>query len=113
MAVAAIALVIVIQNELVNAEARPRVAVVNNTTKGSIGMAFGPQSQQIEFGSHSLVIDSEDRKVRVFSDLAAPEYESSRDWREVSEKLHELGVRELSEVPSENSDSVLCAEGAY
>jgi hypothetical protein len=86
---------------------------VRNTTKGSIRMAFGPQSQHIDFGSHSLIIDSEDRKVRIFSDLDTPEYQSSRDWRDVSEKLHELGVRDLSEVPSENRDSVLCAEGAY
>ena len=76
-------------------------------------MSFGPQSEQIEYGSHCLVIDSEDRKVRIFSDLDTPEYQSSRDWRDVSEKLHELGVRELSENPAESRDGVLCAEGAY
>jgi hypothetical protein len=76
-------------------------------------MSFGSQSQQIEFGSHSLVIDGMDRKVRVFSDLDTPKHEFSRDWQGVSEKLSELGVRELSELPSENRDSVTCAEGEY
>jgi hypothetical protein len=74
---------------------------------------FGPDSTQVDYGSHRLVIDAEGRKVRVFSDLDVPEVESSRDWREVQEKLSELGVRTLSEVPSEQSGSVLCAEGSY
>jgi hypothetical protein len=96
----------------VNLGPASHVTVRINETKGS-GTMFGPDSQQIEYGSHSLVIDTESRKVRVFSDLDAPEFQSSRDWRGVSEKLSELGVRELSEVPSENRDGVLCAEGAY
>ena len=74
---------------------------------------FGPDSTQVDYGSHTLVIDAEGRKVRVFSDLDVPEVESSRDWREVQEKLSELGVRTLSEVPSEQSGSVLCAEGSF
>ena len=74
---------------------------------------FGPDSTQVDYGSHRLVIDAEGRKVRVFSDLDVPEVESSRDWREVQEKLSELGVRTLSEVPSEQPGSVLCAEGSF
>ncbi len=74
---------------------------------------FSPDSKQIEYGTHTLVIDSADRKVRVFSDLDAPEIEASRDWRDVQEKLSELGVKTLIEVPEERSDSVLCAEGAF
>ena len=74
---------------------------------------FTPDSRQIEYGTHTLVIDPEDRKVRVFSDLDAPESVSSRDWREVQEKLSELGVRTLIEVPEEQSGSMLCAEGAF
>ncbi len=62
-------------------------------------MSFGPQSEQIEYGSHSLVIDTEDRKVRVFSSMDTPEAESTRDWEGVSGKLQELGVKALSEVP--------------
>jgi hypothetical protein len=97
---------------LVNRDPPSHVTVTIKKTKGSATM-FGPDSQQIEYGSHSLVIDAEDRRVRVFSDLDAPEFQSSRDWRGVCEKLSELGVRELSEVPSENRDGVLCAEGVY
>ena len=29
---------------------------------------FGPDSMQVDYGSHTLVIDAEGRKVRVFSD---------------------------------------------
>jgi hypothetical protein len=74
---------------------------------------FGPDSMQVDYGSHTLVIDAEDRKVRVFSDLDALEVESSRDWREVQEKLSELGVRTLNAVPAERSGSMLCAEGSF
>jgi hypothetical protein len=49
----------------------------------------------------------------VFSDLDVPDIESSRDWREVQEKLSELGVRTLSEVRSEQPGSVLCAESSF
>jgi hypothetical protein len=96
----------------VNRDPASHVTVTINNNKGS-GIMFGPDSTQVEYGSHTLVIDAEDRKVRVFSDLDAPESESSRDWRDVSEKLSELGVRTLSEVPAEQSGNVLCAEGAY
>ena len=34
---------------------------------------FGPDSMQVDYGSHTLVIDAEGRKVRVFSDLDVPE----------------------------------------
>ena len=74
---------------------------------------FGPDSMQVDYGSHTLVIDAEGRKVRVFSDLEALEVDSSRDWREVQEKLSELGVRTLNAVPAERPDSVLCAEGSF
>jgi hypothetical protein len=74
---------------------------------------FGPDNKQLDYGSHILVIDDEGRKVRVFSDLDVPEVESSRDWREVQEKLSELGVRTLSEVPAGQSGSMLCAEGSF
>ena len=74
---------------------------------------FGPDNKQVDCGSHILVIDAEGRRVRVFSYLDVPEIESSRDWREVQEKLSELGVRTLNEVPLEQSGSVLCAEGSF
>jgi hypothetical protein len=74
---------------------------------------FGADNKQVDCGSHILVIDAESRKVRVFSDLDVPDIESSRDWREVQEKLSELGVRTLSEVRSEQPGSVLCAEGSF
>lgn len=97
---------------LVNRDRASHVNVTIDNNKGSEAM-FGPDSTKVDYGSHSLVIDAEDRKVRVFSDLDVPEVESSRDWREVQEKLSELGVRTLSEVPSEQSGSVLCAEGSF
>lgn len=74
---------------------------------------FGPDNKQFDCGSHILVVDAESRKVRVFSDLDAPEVESSRDWRDIQEKLSELGVRTLSEVPAEQAGSMLCAEGSF
>jgi hypothetical protein len=89
---------------------RVEVLVINHDRSGIV---FNPDSMQIAYGTHTLVIDPEDRKVRVFSDLDAPEIESSRDWREVQEKLSELGVKTLIEVPEEQSDSVLCAEGTF
>jgi len=100
-------------HEPVNRDLASNVTVTVNHDKGSNAMSFGPQSQQIDFGSHAMIIDTDDRKVRVFSDLDTPEYQSSRDWRGVSEKLSELGVRELSEVPSDSGNAVICAEGAY
>jgi hypothetical protein len=89
---------------------RVEVLVINHDRSGIV---FSPDSTQIGYGTHTLVIDPEDRKVRVFSNLDAPESESSRDWRDVQEKLSELGVRTLIEVPEEQSDSVFCAEGAF
>jgi hypothetical protein len=76
-------------------------------------MSFSPESEQIDFGSHSVIIDREDRKVRIFSDMGASEIESSRDWRDVQEKLSELGVRTLREFPQQGSAGFLVAEGAF
>lgn len=101
-----------IHNELVNRVLASHVKVTIDSQKGS-GIMFGPDSTHLEYGTHTLIIDSEDRKVRVFSDMDAPESQSSSDWRDVSEKLGELGVKTLSEVPEENWDSVMCAEGSF
>jgi hypothetical protein len=99
-------------NELVNRDLTSHVTVTVSNNKGRRTM-FGPDSQQLEYGTHTLVIDLEDHRVRVFSDLDAPEVESSRDWRDVSEKLSELGVRTLNAVREERQDSMICAEGSF
>jgi hypothetical protein len=98
---------------LVNRDLASHVTVTINHHKGSNAMPFGPDSQQIEYGSHSLVIDAENRKIRVFSSMDAPEAQSNRDWEGVQGKLSELGVTALSEVPEEPVDGILIAEGAY
>jgi hypothetical protein len=96
----------------VNRDPARHVNLTIDNNNGS-GTMFGPDNVQVDYGSHTLVIDAEGRKVRVFSDLDALEVESSRDWREVQEKLSELGVKTLSEVPSKQPGSVLCAEGSF
>jgi hypothetical protein len=97
-----------------NRDSRGRVQVVA-TDQGLSGdlMSFGPQSQQIEYGSHSLVIDAENRKIRLFSSMETPVAESSHDWEGVQGKLSELGVKILSEVAEEQVDGILVAEGAF
>jgi hypothetical protein len=76
-------------------------------------LAFNAESERIEYGSYTVVIDHQDRKVRVFTDLDSPELGSDRDWSEVQAKLGELGVGTLDEVPGEGGERVLVAEGSF
>jgi hypothetical protein len=78
-----------------------------------VAESFSPESEQIEYGVHSMIINHEARKVRVFTASDATDAEIPLDWIAVDAKLAELGVETLSEVPEEQYDGILCAGGAF
>jgi hypothetical protein len=78
-------------------------------------MAFSPGSEQIDFGIHIMVIDHDERKVRIFSQAHVLEEADQRDWEAVSAKLRELGVTTLSEPDDEHGSDATTdvAEGTF
>jgi hypothetical protein len=67
--------------------------------------------QEFSYGVHTMLVDHEARRVLICSNVEVSDDDYQRDWRDVSEKLSELGVRTLS--PGLSPDGVDIAVGSF